>query len=135
MADQVTPVILGVLAGAAIGAAAAYLILRSGHPDTISYPRPPRSRDPHNRGRRAAFRAQLGGDPFVEAVELLPDGTAVFWRRRRPVARFEPTPYQLAKIRSGRGEIVVYLDQIVNIERALPKSISGGVRYALPERA
>ena len=56
----------------------------------------------HNKNRRVAYRADLDADPFHEAVAMLGDGDAVLYRRRRPVARFRPTPYQLAKIRSER---------------------------------
>ena len=62
-----------------------------------------------NKGRRVAYRAELGHGDTVTMVE---NGTAVFWRRGQELGRFNPTYYQLSKIRSGHGELFIYLDQL-----------------------
>jgi len=66
-----------------------------------------------SRNRRVAFRTRLDIDPYYESVILHPDGTATFSRYRRPLVRFQPGQYQLAKIRSGHGELLIYADQII----------------------
>lgn len=63
--------------------------------------------------RRVAYRVDLSGDPYVEAVRMLPDGTAVLYRRRRPMARFRPAKYQFLKIRSSEGALLIYADQLL----------------------
>jgi hypothetical protein len=62
-----------------------------------------------NRGRRVAYRAELG---YGDTVTMVDNGTAVFWRRGQELGRFRPTHYQLSKIRSGQGELFIYLDQL-----------------------
>jgi len=64
---------------------------------------------PNNKGRRVAYRAELG---YGDTVTMVDNGTAVFWRRGQELGRFNPTHYQLSKIRSGQGELFIYLDQL-----------------------
>jgi len=63
-------------------------------------------------GRTAAFRVQLGRDPYLETVLLLDADRAVLVRHGRRVAAFRPSSYQRAKIRSGIGEILIFTDQL-----------------------
>jgi hypothetical protein len=127
MADG-TSIFVGVLAGAALAVGGLWLYQKYGQqaalpdmpsmnplpllPGTSSTALARRRRDGHNQGRRVAYRAEIGLDPYYETIAIMGDGTAVLFRRRRPIARFQPTPYQLAKIRAGYGEVFVYRDQL-----------------------
>jgi hypothetical protein len=63
-------------------------------------------------GRTVAFRVQLGGDPYREAVVLRDRSRATLFRHGRPLVTFRASEYQQAKIRSGNGEILIFTDQI-----------------------
>lgn len=66
-----------------------------------------------SRGRRLAYRVRLDGSAPIEYVQMMQDGSAVLQRNGQAVARFKPSTYQLAKIRAGVGELLIYRDQIV----------------------
>ena len=63
----------------------------------------------HNEGRRVAYQVWLED----EVVRMSPDESATFYRNGVAVARFRPTPYQFAKIRSGYGKLSIYTDQLI----------------------
>jgi len=63
--------------------------------------------------RRVSFRVRLDVSPAYESVVLFPNGTAILYRKRYPVVKFRPAPYQLGKIRHGEGELFIYADQIL----------------------
>jgi hypothetical protein len=129
--DQGTSIFVGVLAGAALAVGGLWLYQRYGEqlalpagPSMNPLPQLPWTTTPlarrsssggggHNENRRVAYRVQLGEDPYYETIAMMGDGTAVFFRRRRPMARFRPTAYQLAKIRAGEGEVFLYRDQLI----------------------
>ena len=67
----------------------------------------------HNKGRRVAYQVDLNGDPYIETIRVLPNGDALIYRHTRPIAKFAPSPYQLAKIRSGNGSLSIYVDQLL----------------------
>lgn len=63
-------------------------------------------------GRVLAYRVQLGF-PGGDAITFNTDGSATYTQQQRAVAVFRPTTYQLAKIRTGRGEVLIFTDQIL----------------------
>jgi hypothetical protein len=79
------------------------------HNESVSYPKKKSFSGSFNKGRRVAYRAELG---HGDTVTMVGNGTAVLWRRGQELGRFNPTHYQLSKIRSGQGELFIYLDQL-----------------------
>jgi hypothetical protein len=98
---------IGVLFVAAL-AGAGWMYFRSESSPAIK-PRPKSFSGSFNKGRRVAYRAELG---HGDTVTMINNGTAIFWRRGQELGRFNPTHYQLSKIRSGYGELFIYLDQL-----------------------
>jgi hypothetical protein len=62
------------------------------------------------RGRSVAYRADLDSD--MDRIALTKNGTAIFYRREQPVAKFKASKYQKTKIRSGEGEVLIFTDQL-----------------------
>lgn len=59
-------------------------------------------------GRRVAYRVRLGED-----VVLFEGKTAVLYRHDTAIATFKPSSFQKTKIRSGRGEVLIFQDQLI----------------------
>jgi hypothetical protein len=108
---------IGVLFVAAL-AGAGWLYYRSEYgSDSVPVSRKAKSfSGSFNKGRRVAYRAELG---HGDTVTMINNGTAIFWRRGHELGRFSPTHYQLSKIRSGHGELFIYLDQLKRIPMQL----------------
>jgi len=68
---------------------------------------------PPQRPRELAFRVRLDVEPYYESVVLQGDGTAILYRFMRPIVRFTPGKYQLSKIRSGYGNILIDSNQVI----------------------
>ncbi len=68
---------------------------------------------PTTRGKTVAYRARISQDPAIESVRMHADGKATLYRFDRPIATFSPLPYQLVKIRSGRGVLLIFTDQLL----------------------
>jgi len=68
---------------------------------------------PTTRGKTVAYRARISQDPAIESVRMHADGKATLYRFERPIATFSPLPYQLVKIRSGRGVLLIFTDQLL----------------------
>lgn len=66
-----------------------------------------------SRPRELAFRVKLDREPYYGSVVLQPDGSAVLYRFMRAIVRFKPGKYQLSKIRSGYGSILIDSNQIL----------------------
>lgn len=79
----------------------------------VPYKAPFTSIVPRQARKRVAYRFELGGDPYMETVRMMSDGTAVAYRNTRPIARFIPTKYQYSKIRAGNGTLLVYMNQLL----------------------
>jgi len=62
--------------------------------------------------RRVAFRVHLDSH---NVVILRPDNTAILYKFGQPIADFNPAHYQLTKIRAGRGDILIYTDQLIGV--------------------
>jgi hypothetical protein len=62
--------------------------------------------------RRVAFRVHLNSH---NVVVLRPDNTAILYKYGERIADFIPAKYQLTKIRAGRGDILIYSDQLLGI--------------------
>lgn len=79
--------------------------------------------EPHHKGRRSnpldrslatggrdvLYRAFLGGERDVVVFE---GPSAVLYRDDRRIAAFHPSSFQKTKIRAGRGELLIFSDQI-----------------------
>jgi hypothetical protein len=99
---------IGVLFVAAL-AGAGWMYYRAESGSVAKYTPKKSFSGPYNKGRRVAYRAELG---HGDTVTMVSNGMAVLWRRGQELGRFAPTHYQLSKIRSGYGELFIYLDQL-----------------------
>src|SRR5215469_3436818 len=71
-----------------------------------------RARENPDNPRRVAFRVHLDSH---NVVILRPDNTAILYKFGQPIADFNPAHYQLTKIRAGRGDILIYTDQLIGV--------------------
>jgi hypothetical protein len=71
-------------------------------------------------GRRVAYRAFLDPNDYAWRDRILfeRDGRATLYRGGERVVTFDPSSHQRTKIRSGYGEVLVFLDQITEGARS-----------------
>jgi hypothetical protein len=62
--------------------------------------------------KRVAYRVVLGRDAESDRIRMLANGHAMLVRGQEHI-RFRPLPYQMAKIRTGEGALLLYTDQLI----------------------
>jgi hypothetical protein len=122
--SPVATLVKGVAVTAALGTVATFVYARITHRTFLQVvkswvPRPLRGRrrnplpsalGPTTGGRTLAYRVQLGGS---DTIAIGADGLATYFRGAQAVALFRPTTYQLPKIRSGHGEVLIFTHQVL----------------------